>query len=419
MKIILNKQYVLFLFLFYTLIFNDLLVDYIPLFKYEDELIALMALPLFALRMLSRRKLTAGTGAAPYIFGFAVCSLLGSFYFRYQPFLTTALPDLLLCLKFWLCIYTAKELFRDFDIERFARKIFCHVKLITWVFLGLTVINSVFHIYPSFDIRYGLGSNMLFYEHPIFLISSCSLLILISLAVKKHVKNCFLYIGLLSIVMFSTLRSKAIASVIVFLFLYFFVVVRNRKFSLRMVLPLIPVVILVGWSQIEYYFFELGAESARYQLLVKGFEIANDHFPFGSGLGTFGSYYSAIHYSPVYYEYGLNLVWGLSEAFGDFICDSFWPMMLGQAGYLGALFYIGAIIMLVKKLCKLGTVNRFYYVSGLAAMIYLIIDSMTSTAFVNPLAMPIAMWMGILLSKTPNNKPPHNAVDESVTGPGK
>lgn len=398
MKIILNKQYVLFLFLFYTLIFNELLVNTFSIFQYEDELIALMALPLFVLHVLSGRKLSDRTGSAPYIMGFVICTLLGSLYFRYQPFLSVAAPDLLLCLKFWLCIYTSKELFRKFDIKRFSRNLFFHVKLITWMFVILTVSDAVFGVFPAFDIRYGLETNMLFYQHPISLISSCSLLAIISLALKGYVKNGLFYVGLLAVVMVTTLRSKAIADVIVFLLLYFFVVVRKQKFSFQMVLALLPIVVLVGWSQIEYYFFELGDESARAQLLVKGFQIANDHFPLGAGFGTYGSFYSTVNYSSLYYRYGLNTVYGLSEQFGNFICDSFWPMIMGQSGYLGMAFYIGAIIKLVRKITELKYTNLCYYVSGLSAVLYLLIDSAASTAFVHPLSMPIALWIGILLA---------------------
>ena len=416
MKITLNKQYWLFLFLFYTLIFNEVLVKIISVFQYEDELIAVAALPLFVLRMFSRRKVRDPHGTMPYVVGFLLCSLLGSLYFQYQPFLSAVLPDVLLCSKFWLCIYTAKELFRDFDLQKHGKRVFFHVKLITWLFLVLMFLDLIFDLFPAFDTRYGFESNMLFFGHPISLISSCMVLILICLAVKDSVRNCFFYIGLLSVIMCTTLRSKAAAGAITVLLLYFIIIIRKRKLTFKTFFLLAPIVVLVGWSQIEYYFFELGAESARYQLLVNSFRIANDHFPFGAGFGTYGSHYSSEFYSPIYYKYGLNLVWGLSEHFGNFICDSFWPMILGQSGYIGTVFYIGAISVLCKKLGKLRTHNRFYYVSGLTAMAYMVIDSMTSTAFVHPLAMPIAMWIGILLARIPDSEPVSDELERSPIG---
>lgn len=412
MKISLNKQYLLFLFFFYTLIFNDLLMKIIPLFQYEDEMIAMLALPLFVLRVASRKNLRSGMGSTPYIVGFIACSLLSSIYFLYQPFPEAAGPDLLLCMKFWLCIYTAKEIFGRFDIERFAGKVFFHVKLITWLFLVLTIINMAFGIFPSHDIRYGLNANMLFYEHPIFLVSSCSLLIFICFAMGAHVKGTFKYVGLLTLIMLTTLRSKALANGLVFIFLYYLMVARKKKFSLGMLLPLIPVVALVGWSQFEYYFITIGEGSARAQLLITGFKIANDHFPLGAGLGTYGSYYSSVNYSPLYYKYGLSTVFGMTEYNPMFICDSFWPMIMGQSGYFGTAFYIGAIVKLVQKISKLKNTSMYYYASGLAAMIYLIIDSTSSTAFVHPLSMPIALWIGILLSKISDNKPARKENDE-------
>ena len=404
MKITLNKQYVLFLILFYTLIFNELLVTVFPIFQYEDEFIAVMAVPLCIWRLLSKRKLRYKKSLLPYIAGFVLCSLLGSLVYKYQPFMSVALPDMLLCMKFWLCIYTGKELFKKFDLDRFAPKLFLHVKLITWLFVLLTAADAVVDIFPGFDVRYGLESNMLFYKHPISLASGCSILIIISFAIKDRVKNCFFYVGLLSVIMFSTLRSKAIADVAVFVLLYVLVVVRKRKLSPGTILLFLPLVLLIGWPQIEYYFFELGEGSARAQLLVKGFQVAKDHFPLGAGFGTFGSHYSAVEYSPLYYSYGLDAVFGLSEDYGYFICDSFWPMVMAQSGYLGTTFYIGAIVMLAKKIGSLKRRNLYYYASGLAAVLYMIVDSVASTAFVHPLAMPIALWLGVLLADRPARK---------------
>ena len=163
-------------------------------------------------------------------------------------------------------------------------------------------------------------------------------------------------------------------------------------------LPFIPVIIFIGWSQVEYYFVSLGARSARAQLLINSFQIAKDHFPVGAGFGTYGSYYSAIYYSPLYYKYGLNTIYGLSKELYSFICDSFWPMILGQAGFIGTILYALAVFKLFKRLTQIKKNNVFFYVSAIGAMSYLLVESVAATAFVHPLSMPLAMWIGILIS---------------------
>jgi O-antigen ligase len=79
---------------------------------------------------------------------------------------------------------------------------------------------------------------------------------------------------------------------------------------------------------------------ARVALHYTSIEIARDHFPFGTGLASFGSYASSVYYSDVYGEYGLTKVWGLSPAYPAYITDTFWPMVLGQGGVVSLVPYL-------------------------------------------------------------------------------
>lgn len=398
MKYRISKEHILFVILFYSLIFNELLVELIPYFSYEDELIAVMAVPLFVLHRWNSKGYKDDLGVLPWLIAFVVCGLTGSLIYNYQPFFDAALPDVLLCLKFWMCIYASKELFRYYDIAKYGRRILWHVKLLTWFFVGLTVLNMVLDLFPYYDIRYGFMSSSLFYEHPVTLVAVCAFLIILLFGLKQHTKQSFFYFALLTFVMCTTLRSKALASAVLFLLVYYFIAVKKQRFSMKHAVLLLPALLVIGWSQIEYYFLTMSDASARSMLLMKGFEIAADHMPFGAGFGTYGSHYSAVYYSPLYSMYGLNTIHGLNEG-GAFICDSFWPMIMGQTGYLGLCFFVVALIKLINKTSKLRRYHVDYYVSGLAAVIYLLIDSMTSTSFVHPLSMPIAIWLGILIRR--------------------
>lgn len=70
-----------------------------------------------------------------------------------------------------------------------------------------------------------------------------------------------------------------------------------------------------------------------------------DYFPFGCGLGSFGTFASAEYYSPIYEMYGLNHIWGLSKNMPIFICDAFYPE-LAQFGIIGAILYFFSGIQL-------------------------------------------------------------------------
>ena len=57
-------------------------------------------------------------------------------------------------------------------------------------------------------------------------------------------------------------------------------------------------------------------------------------------------------YSPLYVKYNFNSVWGLSSGFGEFLTDSFWPMVIGELGVFGSVFYILSIILMFKFILK-------------------------------------------------------------------
>jgi hypothetical protein len=78
---------------------------------------------------------------------------------------------------------------------------------------------------------------------------------------------------------------------------------------------------------------------ARVALYQASVLVARDHFPLGAGLGRFGSWMSRTNYSDLYYQYGLDRVYGLSPGFPTFITDTFWPQVLGEVGVVGLIGY--------------------------------------------------------------------------------
>jgi hypothetical protein len=78
----------------------------------------------------------------------------------------------------------------------------------------------------------------------------------------------------------------------------------------------------------------------RLLLYQTSLQIASTEFPFGAGLGRFGSPMSRLEFSPVYAEYGLDRIWGLTPLFPAYVTDTFWPHILGEMGVPGLGAYI-------------------------------------------------------------------------------
>jgi hypothetical protein len=92
---------------------------------------------------------------------------------------------------------------------------------------------------------------------------------------------------------------------------------------------------------------------ARVALYQASVLVARDHFPLGAGLGRFGSWMSRTNYSDVYYEYGLDEVYGLSPDFPTFVTDTFWPQVLGEMGLVGLIGYAIFLTAVGASLAKL------------------------------------------------------------------
>ncbi|MBD5552252.1 MAG: hypothetical protein HDQ96_13935 [Lachnospiraceae bacterium] len=396
------NQYILFIIILYFFVFKDFLEQYISWVGYTDELFVLLAVPIFVFDLkkshfILRFKRQVGYGRCVILF--LIIGFVSSFVYKYQDFIRIVLPDLLLCSKYWLSLYVGKHIFKGMNLDDFKKNIYEHIKVIACFYVICMCIDSQLHIFAG-EFRYGLKTTQLMYSHPTVFVACCILLIMLLIVVKDQADQWKWWLALLLFFMCSTLRSKAFGGAIAVVLICYFVFYRKKKIRVRTLLMFVPLIIVIAWEQIEFYFFSsIQSDSARYQLLAKSFEIAKDHFPLGSGFGTFASYYSGVRYSPLYKIYGLSAVNGLSMSNRAFMSDSFWPMILGQTGWFGCIAYIGALALLFMEIQKLRKVNCDYYAASLCGLSYLLIASMAESAFVHPLAIPIATFMGCLLKK--------------------
>jgi hypothetical protein len=119
--------------------------------------------------------------------------------------------------------------------------------------------------------------------------------------------------------------------------------------------------------------------SPRSRLYSAGSQIADDNFPLGVGFGRFGSYPSRIYYSPVYDQYGLSGIYGLSRAYPDFIDDTTWPSVMAETGYAGLAVYLsGVIVLLLALVHRLRTAPedaKWIVLSALCVMAVLLVTS--------------------------------------------
>ena len=384
-------MYIFFVFTIYILIFQNLLQTYIKPIQYFDEILSLLFFPAFIL-FAKKDKLKM------YDLILIVCLILllfiglySNYKYNYQP-ITIALSDVILVYKFFLVYYLFSIINSNNLIEKYSNNIVKHLKIITIVLFILTIMNYIFKIFPYTE-RYGIMSNRLFYSHPTYLAAVCIFLLCSFILFYKKLNTKYTYI--LMLIILTTLRMKAIGFLVVFSLICLFVIKTNKQITFSKITIVAIVCIFAVYNQIEYYFFETN-DSARQVLLVTSFKIANDHFPFGAGFGTYASHFSAQIYSPVYSLYNIQDTYGISRNNTSFISDSFWPMIIGQFGYIGSICYVISLIIILIKIQKsFKQEEKYKYIAKIMAFSYLIIASTSEAAFVNTISIPLAIVIAL------------------------
>lgn len=129
----------------------------------------------------------------------------------------------------------------------------------------------------------------------------------------------------------------------------------------------------------EGYF--LMGETPRSLLLKTGVKIAAEHFPLGTGFGTYGGGINRSFYSPLFYKYRLFTTWGFSEGKDIFTNDTFWPHILAETGVMGFILYLAILwilIILLRRTIK-STNNLRWEAFVLGTFMMLLISVVEST----------------------------------------
>lgn len=230
------------------------------------------------------------------------------------------------------------------------------------------------------DFRFFTYSIRLCFQHPTYLAAACLMCIVVMIIGMKYELNNFKYIILLSIVTLFSFRSKAIAGVFVVIAIYCIYV--RKKLPIRKALLIVAgfAVVYMGSASFDMYFVAGEYTPIRLKLISDGINIAQQYFPLGSGLATFGTtiafenksvFYSNLGYLSGYYE-------------GQAVGDTFWAGIFAQAGMIGSLLFLLVIIAMVYQSIK--KIGREKY-SGwcmLSIIIYATISSTAESAFFNP-----------------------------------
>lgn len=139
----------------------------------------------------------------------------------------------------------------------------------------------------------------------------------------------------------------------------------------------------------RYVDVEEPTDRARAALYAASTQVASDHFPFGVGLGRYGSWMSRVEYSPVYGQYGLDAIFGLRPDRPIYVTDTFWPQILGELGVVGLFGYVAFVGGLTATLWvwsrrETDPLVKTFYLGTFLLFVQSLVDSLATPMFVSP-----------------------------------
>lgn len=199
-------------------------------------------------------------------------------------------------------------------------------------------------------------------------------------------------------------KFKFLGEVVCFIYLLFFLKKRLNFKSPKTAVSLgllMAVVLFVTWSKFDVYYvsgFTRDDRMARPETYKTALLILKDYFPFGSGMGSFACNGAWKYYSPLYYKYNLNTVWGLDPG-GGFICDAYYPT-LAQFGIVGVFFFVVFWKRRLKAFNKI--VDMRYYRIAWMAFFCLAIEQTADSSWLSGKGMGYCMLIALCLNANRN-----------------
>lgn len=373
-------------------------------FTYTDEIITLLLGGYFLYSILWKKYLLSKreTQMLMCMLMFYVAGSLSAVANNYQNNIIFGFISGMFSLKMFVAYFGARSFFHYKNIDRnFLRKmLFCYESMLMITALLLLADRFAPLFGRQYGTRYGIRSSAFVFTHPTELACYSVCLLMLSIYIrnilhykKQYYKN---YIPAIYVVVISG-RTKAIAFMVLFLLMR--LIVRFiKRFRFSYILLGVPAILFVAHEQLVFYFTDLS--TARGALYYYSYFIAKDHFPLGAGFATYGTEFSRRIYSPIYHQYGMDRIYGLSPDAPNFVADTMWPAILGEAGFVGAvtIFLLFVFLfMFVRE--KIKDKNCALIITCL--ILYILIESIADSIFMSSRGCTIAVILAFMITYYP------------------
>lgn len=369
--------------------------------NYTDEIIGVIMIIIVLFRALKSQitLLKFERLMLIFMFIFEVFGIISGLLYKYQD-VGYMFIDAYTCAKFFIYYLCARLLTQGKLTEKYFFSINTLCKIIA-VILFVLALHDAFMSpwWPVGDYRVFTHSVALFFYIPDALARASITVIFVLAYNYRYYKRNIYYIMMLTVVMILTFRTKAIVSVFVLYIFYLYFV----KFKFKSLIPVgiatVAGASYFGYDSLNFYYVEIEG-SARNILTRDSLWLANQHFPLGTGFGSYGSrmasqFYSRLYINLGYYRYTAQ---GMSEENGAFLSDTFWPIVIAQTGWIGTVSFVMALLSMITYIIRSRKTDVYYFWVAISIIINDLIASFASSAFFSPSSMAPFLFLGLITS---------------------
>lgn len=365
----------------------------IPLIGYTDETIGVLCFIIFFYYLLKGKL--KGSDIAIFVFTTitAIFGLIGNYTYRLIGDWFPVAVDTVCLYKIFMPFIVYKTIAKS-DKDALMMK---YLAPISKLFL---MVVSVFGIISQFvdigmtenDTRYGIHAYT-------FLFDNCGrygyivAIALLTILFSEHDITKLRFYEALA-VFNMILTTKGVVYIVLGSYIILAIMWRKKaKLNIRNIIFLALGGLGISTVQINSYIRD--RESPRMTLIKYGYITAQEYFPFGSGFSTYGSDMAAKNYSVLYYRYGFNERYGLSEEFSFALNDCYLGMMLGQFGFVGSIFYmliLASVFIPIKNII----INRKVKALTIAIFIGVVISAIGTAIIKSSIGVYIFIFLGMV-----------------------
>lgn len=347
-------------FLSFIIFITFILIELFLNSSYLDEAFAIFALGYLLLYNKKINKYDIITFTLLMVIVFL--GLISNWYSGVSTPLKSIGVDLVTQVKVILGFFFMKNFMNDKEKQATIELFVPIAKLFTIAAFLCGTISQFVNIGMTGEVRYGIKCfNFIFNFNFQYIATFLVLLgsIVCSKNITPKVKHRYYFMAVIAIML--NAKSQALIFGLMFISLYY-ILKKYKRLNLFFIILMGIALVFISRYQIDTYLSKEGA--ARHVFYEYAIKNAKTYFPFGSGFATYGSAEAAKNYSPLYFSYGFNNVWGMSPDFRAFLTDTYWASVLGQFGW------IGLMLMIIVYLRVFRTMTSYNYSYEQRAFLY-------------------------------------------------